>query len=83
MVCLFALLCRYSFYVYRLQAAYTLKPMKEKIPMVRLSPCDIEAGLHAIVESLRWEKRKTWKALVNEALQAWALANLKDGGTEI
>lgn len=72
-----------SFYVYRGYVAYTLKPMKEKTPIVRLSPCEIDAGLHAALETLRWEKRKTWKALVNEALAAWLQANQNNGGAEI
>lgn len=57
--------------------------MKEKPPIVRLSPCEIDAGLHSSVEMLRWEKRKTWKALINEALVLWLKANLKHGGEEV
>jgi len=57
--------------------------MKEKTPVVRLSPCEIDAALHAALESLRWEKKKTWKALVNEALAAWLSANQNNGGAEI
>lgn len=57
--------------------------MKEKTPIVRLSPCEIDATLHAALEALRWEKRKTWKALVNEALAAWLQANQNNGGIEI
>ena len=70
-------------FVYRV---YLLPMAKTNKRLVRMSPWELDQSIYDAAESLRWEKRLTWRATLTAALAAWVVANEvkqeNNGGTE-